>query len=267
MLKLFFGILLNLLLIFPSYAIDFKENKSLRKHFDVEKVTGTFVLFDVQQQTLVGYNKNRAETLYTPASTFKIFNALIGLEHGAVKNVDDILFKYTGQTDLFLDSWKQNTSLRSGMKVSHVPAFQALARKIGMERMQTSLNQLNYGNKKLGNKVDEFWLESDTLKISPIQQTELIAKLATQALPLSKKSQTDVKEILLLDTINGWNLYGKTGWATRGYKPSIGWFVGWIERDDKIYSFALNIDIEDKSYLAKRIPLTKKVLEAYGLLK
>lgn len=80
--------------------------------------------------------------------------------------------------------------------------------------MQAGINKLNYGNKNLGKKVDEFWLES--LKISPIQQTELLESLAKQELPFSKKAQTDVKEVMFLDNINGWDVYGKTGWATKG---------------------------------------------------
>lgn len=70
----------------------------------------------LKKKILVGYNKKRAETLYTPASTFKIFNALIGLDSGSVKNVDEIIFIYDGHSDMFLENWKQNTSIRSGMK-------------------------------------------------------------------------------------------------------------------------------------------------------
>lgn len=264
MLKIFGTFILSILFVSSLYAVNFKEDANIKKLFDNEKISGTFVIYDTQNNLLVGYNEKRANTLYTPASTFKIFNALIGLDTKTVKNVDEIIFKYDGHSDMFLENWKQDSSLRYGMKVSHLPAFQELARRIGMEKMQAGINKLNYGNKNLGKKVDEFWLES--LKISPIQQTELIEKLAKQELPFSKQAQLDVKEIMLLENINGWNLYGKTGWATRGYEPSIGWFVGWVERDGKIYSFALNIDMPNESYIGKRIPLAKKVLEAYGLL-
>jgi beta-lactamase class D len=265
MLKILFSFLCSILFVTSLQAIDFKEDKNIKKLFDDEKITGTFVIYDTQKKILVGYNKKRAETLYTPASTFKIFNALIGLDSGSVKNVDEIIFIYDGNSDMFLENWKQDTSIRSGMKISHLPAFQELARRIGMEKMQAGINKLNYGNKNLGKKVDEFWLES--LKISPIQQTELLDSLAKQELPFSKKAQTDVKEVMFLDNINGWDIYGKTGWATRGYEPSIGWFVGWVERDGKIYSFVLNMNMNDESYISKRVPLAKKALEAYGLLK
>jgi beta-lactamase class D len=60
-------------------------------------------------------------------------------------------------------------------------------------------------------------------------------------------------------------LYAKTGWT--GNAPnSIGWYVGWVEQNGKIYSFALNIDVPESSMLNKRIELAKASLKALGLL-
>jgi beta-lactamase class D len=62
----------------------------------------------------------------------------------------------------------------------------------------------------------------------------------------------------------GWNLFGKTGWTGSmtgedGKNSEIGWFVGWVEKDDKFFPFAYNI-YEDKINLAQRIPRVKKLL-------
>ncbi len=265
MLKIFQIILFNIIFFSSLHGISFVENKKIKKLFDNSQINGTFVLYDVQKNILTGYNEKRASTPYIPASTFKIYNALIGLSTNTVKNVDEIFFIYDGTTDMFFENWKKDSNLRYGIKVSHLPAFQELARKIGMKKMQKNVDKLNYGNKNLGNKVDTFWL--DSLKITPIQQTELLTKFSKEELPFDKKYQEEIKQIIFIENINGWDLYGKTGLATKNYDPAVGWFVGWVEKDGNIYSFALNIDMIDESYVSKRISISKKSLEAYGLLK
>ena len=63
------------------------------------------------------------------------------------------------------------------------------------------------------------------------------------------------------------NLYAKTGWyMPDDRKNQIGWWVGWVEKDGKVYAFALNVDITDDTVAAKRVPLGKAALQALGLL-
>lgn len=249
---------------FQAQAIEFKNSKEIERIFISEKAKGTFVLYDVEKNTFIGYNKARSEKLYSPASTFKIMNSLIGLETGAVKSVDDIFYKYDG-SKVFLESWKKDASLRYAISVSQVPAYKELARRIGLEEMQENIIRLNYGNKNIGKKVDTFWLEGP-LKITTIQQTEILAQLAQKKLPYSKENQEAVIDITKLDSGKNWVLHGKTGWATSNLNPSIGWFVGWVEQDGKIYSFAINMDIKDSSELPKREEIAKQTLRVLGLL-
>jgi beta-lactamase class D len=42
--------------------------------------------------------------------------------------------------------------------------------------------------------------------------------------------------------------------------------VGWVKKDGKLYTFALNLDITDNETGAKRVPLGKASLQALGLL-
>jgi beta-lactamase class D len=60
-------------------------------------------------------------------------------------------------------------------------------------------------------------------------------------------------------------LYAKTGWGKRPGQPDIGWWVGWIKKDGKLYTFALNIDIPEGAD-DKRISLAKAALQSMGLL-
>ena len=45
-----------------------------------------------------------------------------------------------------------------------------------------------------------------------------------------------------------------------------GWFVGWIEKDGKIYSFAINLDMKNSDELPKREAVAKEALKILEIL-
>lgn len=237
------------------FAKEFVSNEKIGEILKKENIEGTVVIYDAENDKYIGFNEKRAEKRYQPASTFKIFNSLIGLSTGTVKNVDEVFYKYDG-SKMFLKSWENDMSLRSGIKVSHVPAFKQLARTIGKERMQENIKKLGYGNEYIGEEVDTFWLKEGPLKITAKEQAEILAKLAKKELPYSKDIQDKIAEITVLETRKDYVLHGKTGWATDNVKPSVGWFVGWIEKNNKIYTFAINMDLDN----AKDLPLREKIM-------
>lgn len=256
--------LVGLFVAASAQALDFQVSPAVAAVFSQAKVNGTFVLYDVSRQRLFGLDQKRAETRFSPASTFKIPNSLIGLSVGAVRNVDEILFHYDGKTPLYLKSWQKDVGLREAFAVSHLLAYQELARRIGLDRMQTNVAKLNYGNAQIGQTVDTFWLD-DVLKISAVEQTAFLARLAHSQLPFPVNAQMQVRDIAKLEQGDDWVLYGKTGWTGKA-QPSVGWFVGWIEQKGNIYSFALNMDIPDETFLPKRKEVAKASLRALGLL-
>lgn len=240
-----------------------EERADLGRIFDADDVRGTFVLLDVEKGELTTVNVARAERRYPPASTFKIANSLIALETGAVADVDEVL-PYGGKPQPF-KQWEQDMSMRDAIRVSNVPVYQEVARRIGLERMKEMLAKLDYGNRDPGTVVDRFWLDGP-LEISAVEEARFVAALATNTLPLSDRSQEMVRDILLMEEMDGAKLYGKTGWLFRDDEVDIGWFVGWVEREGKIFSFALNIDMKDKEQVGLRVPLAKKLLGELGVL-
>lgn len=250
-----------LLLASQVYAHDVEQNPELEKHFNDAGVKGTFVLFDVRANRFTAYNLPRAEKRFIPASTFKLANSLIGLSTGAVSSVDEVL-PYGGKPQPF-KMWEQDMALRDAIKVSNVPVYQELARRIGAERMRQNLAAIPYGNAEIGNEVDLFWLKGP-LQISAIEQTEFLARLAQGQLPFAPEVQEGVREIAQLEQGSGWVLYGKTGWTTTP-DPDIGWWVGWVVKDDDIYSFAVNIDMPQRVDIAKRMELGKACLKTLGV--
>jgi beta-lactamase class D len=243
-------------------AEEFKEVPEIAALFNQAEIDGTFVLYDVNNGIFSGYNKSRANVRYIPASTFKIANSLIGLEVGAVQGVDEIL-PYGGKAQ-FIKAWENDMSLRDAIKISNVPIYQELARRIGNVSMRENLSKLNYGNEEAGSIIDSFWLDGP-LKISAIEQVKFISKLIKGELHIAQEHQAAVREILQLEQTEKYSLYVKSGWTTAP-DPDTGWWVGWVKRDGKNYAFALNIDTYNMDDVAKRETLTRAALKILNLL-
>src|SRR5690606_26121045 len=152
--------------------------------------------------------------------------------------------------------WERDMSLRDGIKVSNVPVYQELARRIGLKRMQAAVEKLGYGNRDIGTVVDRFWLDGP-LEISALEQVEFLRRLAAGDLPVSPQAEEAVREILLLESEGGRRLYGKTGWLM-ARQPDLGWFVGWVEKDGVRYPFALNMDLPSKDLGPVRVALARE---------
>jgi beta-lactamase class D len=80
-------------------AQTYQQVPELEKCFKDAGVVGKFVLFEVATKKMLVWDEARAKKRFTPASTFKIANSLIGLDAGAVKDVDEVL-PYGGKPQL-----------------------------------------------------------------------------------------------------------------------------------------------------------------------
>ena len=132
--------------------------------------------------------------------------------------------------------WNHDHTMRSAISVSTVWFYQELARRVGEKKMDEMVRAAEYGNMDTSKSLIDFWLGGGSLKISPNEQTGFLAKLVRNQLPFSLHSQSVVKEIMRLEKRDGVTLSGKTGSC-----GGIGWFVGFIERDDTINVFAFQI--------------------------
>lgn len=199
------------------------------KDFDVE---GCFLLFDAQQEELYVYHPEWKDSLFTPASTFKICNSLIGLETGVIA---DAQFTLPWDSIPRRPVWDQDHNLKSAIANSVVWYYQELARRVGPIQMKKWLDRCNYGNRDTSGGIDKFWLTGG-LRITPMQQLQFLEKLNKSELPFSQRNMDIVKSILIKDTVNGWVVRGKTGWGEQG-DQNIGWYVGYIQRDNKVFYF------------------------------
>ena len=244
-------------------ALTWREEPSLRPLFEKAGVDGTFVVLDERERLWRGTNRQRAEQRFSPASTFKIPNSLIALSLGVVTNVDQLI-PYKGDPNPFMREWLEPMGMRGAIRVSNVPLYQELARRIGLARMQASIRQLHYGNEQIGSNVTTFWLRGP-LAISAIEQTQFLARLAKRMLPFPVAAQQQVAEITRIDGGPGWSLHAKTGWQNAP-EAGVGWWVGWVQRGDQAYPFALNIAMRGSVDAPKREKIGRESLRALEII-
>lgn len=185
-------------------------------------------------------NLPQCQQQMAPCSTFKVPNALIGLESGVLSGASDT--KEWDGTVREREVLNQDHDLASALKYSVVWYFQDVAVQIGPQRMQAALDAYDYGNRDISGGQDNFWLSS-SLKISALEQVEFMRSLANNELPASVENQEIVKATMhqdysLPDGFDG-ELYGKTG-TCRG-PANHAWFTGFVQRDEKRYVFAVNL--------------------------
>lgn len=234
--------------------------------FEKYGVTGTFILFDVNKEQYTIHNKKRSETPFTPASTFKILNSLIGLELGIMKDKEHA-FKWDG-VKRNISAWNKNQTLESAFKVSCVWCYQELARQIGKEKMQHWVDTVGYGNQDLAGDVDMFWLTGN-LKISPKEQIDFLNRLHQNKLPFSQRTMDIVKEIMILEDKQTYTFRGKTGWAIfDNDTKNIGWFVGYIQKNVETYIFATNVETDNArdDFGKARLQITKEIIKNLEIL-
>ena len=254
---------IRILLIFStSLFLNCHQSDSSEKWndiFDKHDIYGTFVLKQISTQELSFYNKARSEQQFVPASTFKILNSLIALQTSVIKSVDDTI-KWDGIERDF-KSWNRDQTMRSAISVSCVWFYQELARRIGKKQMLNYIEKADYGNQKIENQIDRFWLDGN-LKISAKEQIAFIEKLIKNKLPFEKQIQEIVKEILITDKSDKYTIHSKTGWSKQ-----IAWNVGYIETDKDTWIFALNIEMEKIEKAKYRKIISYEILEAEGIIK
>jgi beta-lactamase class D len=250
--------------ITPRLAID--ALPALRAHFEAERVSGTIALYDSATGKLGCSDVALCEQTFIPASTFKIPNALVGLETGVVEDSETI-FRWDGK-EYPVPDWNQDHTLRTAIRVSCVPCFQSLARSVGSTRMQEWVNRLDYGNHDISGGIDKFWL-TGALRISPVQQIDFLRRLDGEKLPVSERTREILLDIIALDVGREHVLRGKTGLQREPEFPGLtGWFVGWVEIGERRIFFATLINrVEpDVDVLAVRRRLTERILRAEGML-
>jgi beta-lactamase class D len=199
---------------------------------------GCFVMLDVTNNQYSYHNPEQCAKRMSPCSTFKIPNSLIGLETGVIPDQHHVI-EWDG-TVYPVESWNQDHTLASAIANSVVWYYEILAARVGTERMQQYVSAIPYGNEDISGG-STFWLAS-SLEISADEQIEFLRRFYTDDLPFSQRSLDIVKEIIILEATDDAVYRGKTGSCMTEDGREWGWFVGYIQRNDTAYIFAVNIE-------------------------
>ena len=227
----------------------------LTRNFDGYE--GCFVLYDSNAGSWNIYNMDSAQKRIAPNSTYKIYDALLGLENDIITPQHSNMV-WNGEDYPFY-AWEADQNLNSAMQNSVNWYFQSIDSQIGLDSVKKYLHEIGYGNQTAGTDTDLYWTD-DSLKISALEQIKMLEKFHDNEFDFSPENIAAVKNSILLISNNEGSFYGKTGTGRVDGQDVNGWFIGFLEKSGNIYYFATNIQGESETTGGKAAEITTSVL-------
>ncbi|MBD1380511.1 BlaR1 family beta-lactam sensor/signal transducer [Metabacillus arenae] len=223
---------------------------------------GSFVLYDRKADQYHIYNEDQSTLRVSPNSTYKIYSGLFGLESNVITSENSTL-KWNGKQYRF-DSWNTDQNLATAMTNSVTWYFQELDERMQLDTIKKNLKEIGYGNYDVSGGIEQFWIES-SLKISPVEQVQLLEDFYTNQFGFKEKNVQAIKDALLLEDKDGVRLSGKTGTGNVNGRNINGWFIGYVETGENTYFFATSLQNEDNSSGSKAAEITLSILKDKGI--
>ena len=225
---------------------------------------GSFVLFDSNRDSWIVYDMEHATHRISPDSTYKIYDALWGLEENIITPQNSLLM-WNGKNYPF-ETWNSNQTLQSAMTSSVNWYFQAIDEQLASTNIRNYIQQIGYGNENVSGRLSTYWLES-SLKISPVEKVKLLTKLQNNSLGFSSENINAVKDAICLSSSDAGTFYGKTGTGRVDGQDVNGWFIGYIETADNTYFFATNIGADSDATGGNATEITMSILSDMNIWK
>ncbi|MBZ9677190.1 class D beta-lactamase [Mesorhizobium sp. ES1-1] len=195
------------------------------------------------------YQDGTCDQRFSPASTFKVPLALIGYDAGILADEHTPAWDYKPEFNAVKRDqktvdpviWERHSVLWFSREITW---------RLGAEKFAGYVSKLDYGNKDVSGTpgkndgLTRSWVNS-SLEITPVEQVDFLRKLLARTLPVSAKAYDMTSAIIPTFQAGGWTVQGKTG-STRVTndagkskdKRSLGWFVGWADKDGRRIVFA-----------------------------
>lgn len=228
------------------------------------KYEGSFVLYDLRNDVWSIHDIKHATLRVAPNSTYKIYDALFGLEEGII-TPDDSLIAWSGETYPF-EAWNANQTLQSAMNSSVNWYFQSVDEQLGASNIYSYIQEIGYGNENMSGDFSTYWMES-SLEISPIEQVELLTQLQNNNFGFAPENINAVKDSICLSSSDAGTFYGKTGTGRVDGQDVNGWFVGLLETADNTYFFATNIGADSDATGGNATEITMSILSDMNIWK
>ena len=221
------------------------------------KYEGSFVLYDLGNDAWSIHDIEHATLRVAPDSTYKIYDALFGLEEGVITPQDSFI-AWNGENYPF-EAWNADQTLQSAMASSVNWYFQSVDEQLGTTSVYDYIKEIGYGNKNMSGDFSTYWMES-SLKISPIEQVELLTQLQNNNFGFAPENINAVKDSICLSSSDAGTFYGKTGTGRVDGQDVNGWFIGYIETADNTYFFATNIGADSDATGGNATEITMSIL-------
>lgn len=137
-------------------------------------------------------------------------------------------------------SWNEDQNLYSAMQASVNWYFQRIDEQLGSAAAARYIRRIGYGNQDTHSDFRPYWMQA-SLKISPVEQVELLTSLYQNHFGFAQEHIDTVKKSICLFSSEDKKFYGKTGTGRVEGQDMNGWFVGFAEIENNTYFFATNI--------------------------
>ena len=234
----------------------------LSKYFG--EYEGSFVLYDLKNDAWSIHDMEHATLRVAPNSTYKIYDALFGLEEGVI-TPENSFIAWNGESYPF-ESWNADQTLQSAMNSSVNWYFHAVDEQLGASDVYSYIQKIGYGNENMSGDFPAYWMES-SLEISPIEQVELLTKLQNNSFGFASENINAVKDAICLFSSDAGTFYGKTGTGRVDGQDVNGWFVGFVETADNTYFFAANIGADSDASGSNATEITMSILSDMNIWK
>ena len=252
----------------PQNRSDLPKNIKLISNLELSNAfhgyEGSFVLYNSRENTWSVYDSDNARKRISPNSTYKIYDALLGLESGVISPESSVI-SWNGEACPF-EAWEGDQDLNSAMKNSVNWYFQSIDSQLGSDSIKSFLHTIQYGNQQTGSDMDLYWTDS-SLKISPLEQVELLKKFNENEFHFSPDNISAVKKALQLSSSDAGNFFGKTGTGRIDNRDVNGWFVGYVETSDNTYYFSVNIKADSNASGSAAAKIAMSVLSDLEIWK
>lgn len=234
----------------------------LSTHFG--EYEGSFVLYDMGNDDWTIYDMEHATLRVAPNSTYKIYDALFGLEEGII-TPENSFIAWNGETYPF-EAWNADQTLQSAMNSSVNWYFESVDKQLGAADISSYIQEIGYGNENISGDFSTYWMES-SLKISPIEQVKLLTQLHNNNFGFAPENINAVKDAICLSSSDAGTFYGKTGTGRVDGQDVNGWFIGYIETADNTYFFATNIGADSDATGGNATEITMSILSDMNIWK
>ncbi|RWK05841.1 class D beta-lactamase [Mesorhizobium sp.] len=189
------------------------------------------------------YQDGVCDRRVSPASTFKVPLALIGYDAGILSDQHTPSWDYKAEFNAVKRD-RKTVDPAIWERDSIIWYSREITRRLGSKNFAGYVSKFGYGNADVSGSAGKndgltnSWVDS-SLEISPVEQTAFLRKLLAGKMPVSAKAHAMTKAIIPSFKAGDWTVQGKTGSTGLGEsKRSLGWFVGWAEKDGRRIVFA-----------------------------